>query len=135
MPCAPPGLPDGPIARVPFGREGGYAGGQRLLAARNRPTAVFASSDLQAVGLLKAIREHGLSVPDDIAVVSFDGTDESEYCSPPLTGGAAAHPRDGHPGGRPACSPTTCASGGTRSSTMELVVRESCGCPQVKEVE
>ena len=32
---------------------------------------------------MKAIREHGLSVPEDIAVVSFDGTDESEYCSPP----------------------------------------------------
>ena len=84
-PCGPPGFPMG---RSPGSRSAAKAataaasGCWRAVTGRS---AIFASSDLQAVGLLKAIREHGLSVPDDIAVVSFDGTAESEYCSPPLT--------------------------------------------------
>jgi LacI family transcriptional regulator len=79
------GLPDGPIARVAWSREGGYAGGCRLLAGRNRPTAIFVSSDLQAIGVLRAAHEQGLRVPDDLAVVGFDGTEESKFCWPPLT--------------------------------------------------
>lgn len=79
------GLHDGPIVREDWSREGGYRGGQRLLEARNRPTAVFACSDLQAIGLLRAAHERGLRIPEDLAVVAFDGTKESEYCWPPLT--------------------------------------------------
>ena len=79
------GLPDGPIARAPFSREGGYAAARRLLAARNPPGAVFASSDLQGVGVLRAARDLGLRVPEDVAVVAFDGTPESEYVWPPMT--------------------------------------------------
>jgi LacI family transcriptional regulator len=78
-------LPDGPVVRVPWSRQGGYEGGLRLLGRRGRPTAVFASSDRQAVGLLRAAREAGLRVPDDLAVVSFDGTEESAFSGPPLT--------------------------------------------------
>ena len=48
------GLPDGPIARRPFTREGGYQAAMHLLAARNPPRAIFTSSDLQAVGVLRA---------------------------------------------------------------------------------
>jgi LacI family transcriptional regulator len=79
------GLPEGPIIRSPFTRDGGYAAGRRLLAAAGRPTAVFASSDMQAVGILRAIHEAGLSIPDDIALASFDGSAEAEYSWPPLT--------------------------------------------------
>jgi len=68
------GLEDGPIARTTFSRQGGYDAGRELLAATNPPTAVFASSDLQAVGVLRAIHEAGLRIPDDIAVLAFDGT-------------------------------------------------------------
>ena len=56
-----------------------------MLAATNRPTAIFASSDLQAIGVLRAIHEAGLRVPEDVAVVGFDGTAETEYSWPPLT--------------------------------------------------
>jgi len=127
------GLPDGPIARAPFSREGGFRGGQQLLAASERPTAIFASSDLQAVGLLKAIREHDLSVPADIAVVSFDGTAESEYCSPPLT--VVRQPI--HAMAMRAVDRLLAKDvrlGVHEKFDMELVVRESCGCPRVKEV-
>jgi LacI family transcriptional regulator, galactose operon repressor len=79
------GLADGPIARAQFSRQGGYSAARELLTATNRPTAIFASSDLQAVGVLRAIHEAGLHIPDDIAVLAFDGTPETEYTWPPLT--------------------------------------------------
>ena len=77
------GLPEGPIARVEFSREGGYRAGQMIL--RHEPTAIFVSSDLQAIGVLRALHEAGVDVPGDIAVVAFDGTPETEYTWPPLT--------------------------------------------------
>lgn len=124
------GLDDGPVARVDWSREGGYAGGQQLLDSRNRPTAIFASSDLQAIGLLRAAHERGIRVPEDLAVVAFDGTKESEFCWPPLT--VVAQPI--REMARAAVSlvldktrPTTRASfDGT------LVVRQSCGCQPVR---
>jgi LacI family transcriptional regulator len=77
------GLPEGPIARTTFSRKGGYLAAQSLLPAR--PTAIFASSDLQAIGVLRALHESGLRVPEDIAIAAFDGTPETEYAWPPLT--------------------------------------------------
>lgn len=78
------GLAEGPIARVPFSREGGYAAAATLLEDHTLD-AVFASNDLQAIGLVRALHERGIQIPDDVAVVSFDGTKESEFCWPPLT--------------------------------------------------
>ena len=49
------------------------------------PSAVFVSSDVQAIGLLLAVNEIGLRVPDDVAMVSFDGTEASAYTFPKLT--------------------------------------------------
>ncbi len=75
----------GPIFRVPFTRDGGYRAGQELLAHSDRPTAIFVSSDEQAVALLCAIQEGGLRIPEDLAVFSFDGSPESEYTWPRLS--------------------------------------------------
>lgn len=79
------GLQDGPVAREDFSRLGGYRAGLRLFGGVNPPPAVFCSSDMQAVGVLRALAEIGLRVPDDVAIVSFDGTEESEYTNPRLT--------------------------------------------------
>jgi LacI family transcriptional regulator len=79
------GLPEGPIARGGFDRPGGYAAMRRMIASGKLPQAVFASSDMLAIGVLRALHEAGLRIPDDIAVVSFDGTVEAEYSWPPLT--------------------------------------------------
>ena len=62
-----------------FSEEAGYEAMQELLALDPRPTAVFASSDVQAIGAWKAIRDHGLRVPDDIALVGYDDVKTSEY--------------------------------------------------------
>lgn len=48
-------------------------------------TAVFASNDLMAAGLMAALRERGLSIPGDVSVVGFDDVPEAAYLYPPLT--------------------------------------------------
>jgi DNA-binding LacI/PurR family transcriptional regulator len=58
--------------RAPHGRREARALAQTLLAAGDRPTAVFAASDTQAIGVLEAARALGLRVPDDVAVIGFD---------------------------------------------------------------
>jgi DNA-binding LacI/PurR family transcriptional regulator len=52
---------------------------EELLAGRDRPTAVFAASDTQALGVLEAARAHGLDVPRDLSVVGFDDVEVSSY--------------------------------------------------------
>lgn len=79
------GLLDGPLVRAAFTRRGGYEAALRLFDGPHPPTALFASSDMQAVGALRALAELGLRVPDDVAVVCFDGTDEADYATPQLS--------------------------------------------------
>jgi DNA-binding LacI/PurR family transcriptional regulator len=66
----------------------GYAAG-RVLAARMRAgediTAVFMANDQMALGLLAALHEEGLEIPDDVSVVGFDDLPEAPYFTPPLT--------------------------------------------------
>jgi DNA-binding LacI/PurR family transcriptional regulator len=62
----------------------GYAAGLAL-AAEPSCTAVFASNDQMALGLLRAFHEHGRAVPGDISVVGFDDIPDSAYFVPPLT--------------------------------------------------
>lgn len=56
-----------------------------LLTQRERPTALFVHSDEQAIGVLSACRRIGLDVPDDVAIVSFDGTRERNSTWPVLS--------------------------------------------------
>lgn len=65
--------------------DGGYEAMKRILASKNRPTAVLASNDLTAIGALGAIFEHGLRVPQDISIIGFDDIQLSAYTTPPLT--------------------------------------------------
>lgn len=57
-----------------YTEEGGHSGCLALLAQRPRPTAIFTSNDLAAIGALNAIEESGLKVPDDISLVGYDNT-------------------------------------------------------------
>jgi LacI family transcriptional regulator len=65
--------------------ESGEEAVQALLALPEPPTAVFAAADLMAVGAMKAAREAGLSVPDDLAVVGFDDIQLASLIDPALT--------------------------------------------------
>ncbi|HKZ69106.1 MAG TPA: substrate-binding domain-containing protein, partial [Anaerolineales bacterium] len=66
-----------------FSESGGYAAMQRLLL--RQLDAVFVASDTMAIGALRALREAGKQVPDDIAVVSFDDMPFAARADPPLT--------------------------------------------------
>ena len=48
-------------------------------------TAIFAANDQMALGLLRALHEHGRTVPDDVSVVGFDDMEEAAQFWPPLT--------------------------------------------------
>jgi len=63
--------------------ESGYRLGREIQIEPG--TAVFASNDLMAAGLMAALRERGLSVPRDVSVVGFDDVPEAAYLYPPLT--------------------------------------------------
>jgi DNA-binding LacI/PurR family transcriptional regulator len=64
---------------------GGVTAMNELLRLDDRPTAVLASNDLTAIGMLSAIRKAGLSVPKDISVVGFDDIWMAGFTDPPLT--------------------------------------------------
>ena len=55
------------------------------LLTKLKPDAIFAASDLMAMGAIRAIQEAGLRVPEDVSVVGYDGEPEFEYSNPPLT--------------------------------------------------
>ncbi|WP_308121579.1 LacI family DNA-binding transcriptional regulator [Actinotalea ferrariae] len=65
--------------------DGGYEHGLDLLRGPDRPTAVFAGSDYQALGVLRAARELGLRVPEDLSVVGYDDLPVTQWIGPALT--------------------------------------------------
>jgi LacI family transcriptional regulator len=64
---------------------GGREAMAELLASPNPPDAVFAANDPMALGALSMLRERGVKVPDDIAIVGFDNLPEAGWSTPPLT--------------------------------------------------
>ncbi|KRE29087.1 LacI family DNA-binding transcriptional regulator [Agromyces sp. Soil535] len=68
-----------------FHVEGGRDRAREILALPEPPTAIFAGSDLQALGTLDAVREAGLRVPEDISVVGYDDIPLARWVSPRLT--------------------------------------------------
>lgn len=65
--------------------ESGLGQGLALLRLQNRPTAIFAGSDMQALGLYRAARELGLRIPEDLSVVGYDDLPVAEWIGPALT--------------------------------------------------
>ncbi|WP_055481623.1 LacI family DNA-binding transcriptional regulator [Sphaerimonospora mesophila] len=73
------------IVEGPFTRDGGYAAMTRLLDQGTRATCVFAVADVMAIGACAAVRDRGLSVPDDVSVAGFDDIPIVRDLTPPLT--------------------------------------------------
>jgi len=65
--------------------DGGLAAMTRVLGSKCAPTAMLASNDLTAIGMLRGVRRAGLVVPQDISIVGFDDIRLAEFTEPPLT--------------------------------------------------
>lgn len=75
----------GRTADSDYTEEGGYRGAQRLLTAPTRPTAIAAVNDLAAVGVLSAVADAGLRIPQDVSVTGYDNTSLSRIRALSLT--------------------------------------------------
>jgi LacI family transcriptional regulator len=137
------GIPRNPswIKLGDYTEDSGYRDTIDLLRQADRPHAIFASSHLKAVGALRAARDCGLRVPDDVALVGFDEMPWASFMSPQLTVVA-----------QPVAQMAAQAAqllvrrihgrwqdGGEASSVVEqvlhrpkLIDRESCGCRRWK---
>jgi DNA-binding LacI/PurR family transcriptional regulator len=65
--------------------EKGYEVGKQIVARKKRPTAIFTGNDHLAVGLLKALNESGVSVPNDMSLIGFDDIPEAQFMTPSLS--------------------------------------------------
>jgi LacI family transcriptional regulator len=68
-----------------FFQPDGYTGANALLRLNEPPTAIFASNDVMAMGVMDAVRSQGLRIPDDISIVGFDNIPQSAMVFPPLS--------------------------------------------------
>lgn len=78
-------LPPSLIAEGNYTFESGIAAADKLLDLSPRPTAIFASNDEMAAGVVHAARERGISVPEGLSIVGFDDTPIAGHLWPPLT--------------------------------------------------
>jgi DNA-binding LacI/PurR family transcriptional regulator len=67
------------VVRGDYSEAGGVAAAERLLSGSRPPTAIFASNDLMALGVMGVARRMGLQIPDDLAVVGFDNSPMCAY--------------------------------------------------------
>lgn len=111
-------------------QQGGYEATRALLRQENRPTAIFVSTDIQALGSLRAVVDEGLSVPEDVAIVSFDGILDSSYTVPGLTTVAQPIEELGRAAMAKLIELVRNPDAGTTSEVLpvKLIVRGSCGC-------
>ncbi|AIX52133.1 MULTISPECIES: LacI family DNA-binding transcriptional regulator [Pantoea] len=68
-----------------YSRQGGYDAAQRMIASGRVPRALFASNEGQAIGCIRAFAEQGIRVPQDVALVCFNGTTQAVFHVPSLT--------------------------------------------------
>ncbi|HPG38956.1 MAG TPA: LacI family DNA-binding transcriptional regulator [bacterium] len=68
-----------------FNKEKAFQEAQKILNCSKRPTAIFCADDSMAIGVIERLRQEGLRVPNDIAVMGFDDIEIAEYIKPALT--------------------------------------------------
>jgi len=112
-----------------FTVAGGYEAALPLLDHPDRPSAIFAASDMQAVGVMKAARQVGLRIPDDLALAGGDDVELAEFLEVPLTTFHVPYPEIG----MRAAAILIARLEGTCTTTQQiafppqLIVRRSCG--------
>lgn len=121
---------EGRLFLAPYDRYGAYEVALELLAGPDRPPALVCSTDDQAIGVLRAARELGVEVPEQLAVVGFDDVKEAALTDPPLTTVAS----DRQAMARAAVDlaivdpPERRYAERLRQFPVSLAIRRSCGC-------
>lgn len=113
-----------------FSAASGHHAGLEILSRSDAPSAITATADALAVGVYRAARDHGVRIPDDLAMTSNDDAEVASLVDPLLT--TVTLPLE-H-AGRLAVRQTSPRQDGDDPPLrtvldLELVVRESCGCP------
>lgn len=117
--------------------EPGYFATQKLLAGGGKFSALFAFNDVSAIGAIRALREAGLSVPEDVSVVGFDDVQSAAYQNPGLTTVRQPLHKMGSLAAQTVLKlikePTKASEGNSRASRLvvdpELIVRGSTSAP------
>lgn len=73
------------VLRADFKEDGGYAAARQLLSARRKPDALFVANNLMTLGALRAVKESGLRIPDDLLLVGWDDAPWTTLTEPQLT--------------------------------------------------
>jgi LacI family transcriptional regulator len=114
-----------------WSQASGNAAARALMALDEPPTAILAASDTLALGVLRALRELGRSVPDEVALVCFDDPLDGDLIEPPITA-LGRHYREL---GELAAGVLLDGLRGSASGDpvelrvpLDLLVRRSCGC-------
>jgi LacI family transcriptional regulator len=130
------GLGCGPdsVRLTSFSGDAGYAEARRLLRKAQRPTAIIAGGTALLPGVVRAVRELGLSIPADVSVIAGADSDVAQLASPPFTVVRWSHDQLGNAAGRflmdrraqPDLPPQRL------SIDAELVLRGSCAAPPAR---
>ena len=115
------------VAEGDFTETGGYHAMLQLLDAH--PDAIFAASDMMAIGALRALREANLRVPEDVAVIGYDDVPLANMTEPPLTTIRQSIQNMGTIAVKTLVEIIRNPNGGRQHILVdtELVIRESCG--------
>ncbi len=120
------------IEQGDFKYESGVLAATRILASKDRPTAIFASNDDMAAGTLFVAHRQGFDVPRDLTVVGFDNIAMAQRLYPPLT--TVRQPTKQAAAAAAGMLIQSLASGDTTIANIELptelIVRESCSPPR-----
>jgi DNA-binding LacI/PurR family transcriptional regulator len=125
------------VSQLSFELQSGVEGGRKLLALDKPPSAIFAISDMLAIGAMQAIKSTGLRVPQDVALASFNDIPLAGMVEPPLT--TVEAPAEA--AGREAMKMLRLLMEQQRLDRecvllpTALVVRQSCGCGEVIKPE
>lgn len=110
-----------------FYKESGYRAMKEILQTNYYPRALFVTSDMMALGVLDALREQGLKVPEDIAIVGCDDILLSRYLTPPLS---SIRQESRQIGEKAALTLSQIIHKDEAQSVLiepELIIRQSCG--------
>ena len=78
-------IEDGFFIESDFSESGGYQAMTALLKLPSPPTALFTANNLMTIGALRALRDHGVKIPEDISIIGFDDLECAELINPPIS--------------------------------------------------